>query len=106
MEKINGDVDKFNLHVRTLIKELNARGEETKDLLVNLFKGYMDTPDDHFTRYIQSKKDAYDDQTITMDTDKLVLLALNKYKILVEQGSWTAKTNNEEKIISLQTKIS
>lgn len=101
MKKVNGNVDNFNQHLRTLIKELNARGEDTKDFLVNLFKGYMSTTDENFTRYIQAKQDAYDDQTITMDEEKLMLLALNKYKILVEQGNWSSKNKQEEKIIAL-----
>ena len=84
---------------------MNSRGEDTKDLLVNLFKGYMSTTDENFTRYIQAKQDAYDDQSITMDEEKLMLLALNKYKILVEQGVWSAKNKQEEKIIALQSQI-
>ena len=30
----------LNAHVMELIKTLNARGETTQDLVVNLFKGY------------------------------------------------------------------
>ena len=35
-------------------------------------------------------KDEYDNQTIKMDEEKLMLLSLNKYKFLVEQGNWSA----------------
>ena len=38
----------------------------------------MSTPDEQFTRYIQAKQDAYDDQSIELDEDKLMLLAVNK----------------------------
>ena len=41
MPKVNSDIVKFNTFVRLLLDSLAARGEESSDTLVNLFKGYL-----------------------------------------------------------------
>jgi len=56
MSMIKGDVDKFNQYVCRLRQDLLARGEQTTDLLGNLFKGYKSCSDKQFTNYIQRKK--------------------------------------------------
>ena len=38
---IGCDIIKFNENVKCLLEQLNARGEETHDLLTNLFKAYV-----------------------------------------------------------------
>jgi hypothetical protein len=43
MRDLNLDFEKFNEHVVKLLEKLSARGEETQDMLVNLFKGYNST---------------------------------------------------------------
>ena len=37
---INADIAKFNFYVDETLRALNARGEQTLDLLPNLFKAY------------------------------------------------------------------
>jgi len=98
------NIETFNQHVRTLVKNLNSRGQETHDLLVNLFKGYLSAKDYQFNRYIQQKQDDYDEGK-TMDPEKLMTLAYNKYKVLVEEETWTTKSSQEEKIMALELKI-
>lgn len=50
------NIETFNQHVRTLVKNLNTRRQETHDLLVNLFKGYLSSKDYQFNRYIHRNK--------------------------------------------------
>jgi hypothetical protein len=40
MREHNSDIMVFNDHVLSLVSQLHAQGEQTQDLLVNLFKGY------------------------------------------------------------------
>ena len=105
MELPDDNIEIFNTHVRTLVKNLNARGEHTTDLLVNLFKGYMAAKDHRFNRYIQQKQDDYDDEG-KLDPEKLMMLAHNKYKVLVQQHMWTSKSVQDERIMALELKIS
>ena len=61
MSMVKGDVNKFNQYVRQLRQDLLARGEQTTDLLGNLFKGYKSCTDKQFTNYVQQKKDLYEE---------------------------------------------
>lgn len=101
---IDHDIMKFNLHVKNLVAELNARGETTQDLLVNLFKGYNTAPDKSFLGYIQKKEDDYDDGA-DINPNELMKLAANKYKVLVDKNVWNAPTAQEEKIVALEATI-
>jgi hypothetical protein len=40
MMALDSDISKFNAYVKTQVIALEARGETTTDLLVNVFKGY------------------------------------------------------------------
>ena len=104
MVKYDHDIIKLNMHVKALRRALHSRGEEANDMVTNLFKGYKAAADPGFVAYIQKKEDAYDEgEDIT--ADKLMVLAANKYKTLVEQKQWNAPSKAEEKIIALETKI-
>ena len=43
--KIDSDITKFNSYAKLLVNSLEARGERTKDLLTQLFKGYLAASD-------------------------------------------------------------
>ncbi len=79
MMALDSDISKFNAYVKTQVIALEARGETTTDLLVNVFKGYETAQDSEFALFIKRKKDAYDeggDITVT----SLMDAAENKYK--------------------------
>ncbi len=50
------DIKSFNLYVQSLIQHLVACGQQSDDLLVNLFKGYKACVDHEFIWYIKQKK--------------------------------------------------
>lgn len=52
LPSIGHDISKMNCYVKDLIRQLNARGETTTDLLIKLFKGYNASSDGDFVRYI------------------------------------------------------
>jgi hypothetical protein len=60
MMALDSDISKFNAYVKTQVIALEARGETTSDLLVNVFKGYETAQDLEFALFIKQKKDAYD----------------------------------------------
>ena len=76
----------------------------THDLLINLFKAYLSVKDKEFVRYIDAKKDSYDEGN-EITPDELMNLASNKFKLLKQTGKWEAPDENEEKLLALQTEI-
>jgi len=100
MSLIKGDVDKFNQYVRQLRQDLLARGEQTTDLLGNLFKGYKSCTDKQFTDYIQRKKDLYEEGE-AIDEDSLMIDALNKFNSIKKEGQWNALSPEQEKLVTL-----
>ena len=60
--------------------------------------------DKTFMRYIQNKKDAYDEGQ-DIDKDSLMQLAENKYKTLVNEEKWNALTMEQKQIISLTAEL-
>jgi hypothetical protein len=101
---LKDDIDQLNAFVKVTQDQLNARGETTHDLLANLFKGYLACKDSTFHHYIEKKQEDYDDGA-TFTVDGLMSLASNKFKILTEQGKWMAPTDEQAKIIALETKM-
>lgn len=75
------NINVLNLYFKKQLVALNARGETTDDLLVNLFKTYKAVKDVTFIEYIQHKKELYKDGgQLTMN--KLMLMANKKFKLL------------------------
>jgi hypothetical protein len=105
LAQVNFDVSKMNQHAQQLLEALRARGETTQDLLNNLFKAYKTVQDEDFINYIKAKESDYHEGTIDLNADRLMLLAKNKYRLLVDQGTWQAPTVAEEKIIALEAKL-
>ena len=80
---IDCDIKVFNAYVRGLRNDLAARGETTNDLLFNLFKGYDAVLDLDFKDYIKQKKSAYEDGTVNLEENQLMLIAENKFEPLL-----------------------
>ena len=104
MRDYDSDIDKFNDYVVELENKLQARGQVTQDLLVNLFKGYKVCRDLEFVEYIKKKEDFYEEGG-DVTSDQLMEWALNKYKSRKESNVWCQKTNEEETIIALQAQV-
>jgi hypothetical protein len=101
---LDSDISKFNAYVKTQVIALEARGETTTDLLVNVFKGYETAQDSEFALFIKRKKDAYDkggDITVT----SLMDAAENKFKTRVLLKTWSAPTKEQEQILALTAQV-
>ena len=104
MLKINSDITKFNGYVKILVRSLEARGQKSEALLTHLFKGYLSASDKIFVRYINDKKDRYEEGK-PLNSDKLMQLADNKYRLLKEREEWDAPSPEEEKIMALEAAV-
>jgi hypothetical protein len=101
---IGHNIAMFNTYVKLLVEGLKSRGEITTDLLVNLLKGYMVCSEKEFAEYIKRKQDIYEEGGV-ITHDGLMKKAADKYKNLLQKGSWNAPDGNEQKILALQSEI-
>ena len=68
-----------------LLTGLSTRGETSNDMLTKLFKGYKAASYSVFVKYIERKKETYEDGQDLTPTD-LMVLAEKKFKILKLSG--------------------
>jgi hypothetical protein len=100
MVYLQDDITQFNEFVKMQRVSLEARGERTLDLLVNLFKGYKAAADNRFVLYIKGKEDNnIEGNDITPDA--LMELAESKYKILVKNNLWKQPLAADHQIVAL-----
>jgi hypothetical protein len=104
MRDMELNVQQFNDYVLSLVAQLHLRGEQTQDLLVNLFKGYKACQDAEFVEHIKKKEDIYEEGG-EVEYNQLMDWAVNKFKAQKEAGSWCQCTNEEETIIALQAQV-
>jgi hypothetical protein len=102
--QVGNDIVKFNNYVQTLLDALTARGENTTDLLTNLFKGYAACSDKNFVKYIGDKQSDWEEGN-DLSPQQLMNLAANKFKILKTKEIWEAPSDEEEKLIALQARL-
>jgi hypothetical protein len=105
MPKSGYDITKFNHYVKSQMLVLTARGEQSQDLVTNLFKAYCTVKEAEFCTYIKNKESNHEDSLIQLNYETLLDLADNRYKILKAQGRWNAPSQEEEKIIALEAKL-
>jgi len=104
MVLIYSDIIKFNDHVKELLQQLHARGGTTHDLLSNLLKAYKVIKDKEFTKYINDKKNEYDEGK-DFNPSQLMLLASNKFKTMKQDDEWNAPSEEQEQIMALQAQV-
>ena len=103
---VNADIAKFNFYVDETLRALNARGEQTLDLLPNLFKAYETVNDDNFLEFIRRKKNAYEEgDNPGLTPRQLMSVARTKYQTLVEQKKWQALSARDQKLIALEASV-
>lgn len=101
---VDSNIEKFNEHVEDLLDSLYARGEETHDLVSNLFKAYKECGDAAFVGYMTRKEELYDEGN-DYTPDALMQLAKDKYDALVEAEKWMAKSEEQKKIVALEATV-
>jgi hypothetical protein len=107
IEKGSNDVEKFNEQVKIIVMQIQERGAKVEDenLMVNLFRAYLSVSDSVFRRYVENQRDDYNDGVKDLSPNKLMELAGNKYKSLVEEDMWQAPTASDKEIVALRAQI-
>jgi hypothetical protein len=96
---------KFNGYARFLIDSLAVRGETSNNLLTNLFKGYGAATNKIAVDYIGCKHERYKEGEDAVCPEALMDQANSKYKLMKENSSWNAPSEQEEKILALMSEI-
>jgi hypothetical protein len=104
MREHDSNIELFNDYVIGQVGKLHARGEQTQDLLVNLFKGYKACKDAEFVDYIKKKEDFYEEGG-QVEYQQLMDWALNKFRTRKESEQWCQRTTEQETIIALQAQV-
>jgi hypothetical protein len=100
---IDSNIELFNQYVNINRAGLQARGETTDDLIINLFKAYLSVADQNFVEYMKKKKDDYDEGTTVLEPETLMTHALNKYHIsLVQEKKWKSMSPQDEQLVALK----
>ena len=105
MIRVNYNIETFNLYVKTQRQSLMSSGEPVAGLITNLFLAYDCVPDPVFKAYMTTQQDAYVDSREDFSEDRLMEVALNKFRILVESDRWNTPSEQESKIIALTAEI-
>ena len=103
----DSNIELFHYHVKENVKMLDAAGETTSDLLVNLFKAYHLAKDKAFVSWVAHKHSAWYEGTLPLNPNgnQLMELAESYYKDSVATGKWMHLTDDEQKIIMLEMQI-
>jgi len=88
------NIREFNEYVRDELRMLSSRGEETSDIITNLFKGYKACEDEKFVAYIEKLQEEYDDGSdLTKET--LMTKAEKKYDTRTLNKEWNRRNRME-----------
>lgn len=104
MAGVGYNIELVNQHVKAIHDSLIACGEQSSDLLVNLFVTYRAVPDQDFVAYVNKQKDKYDEGE-DIKPKKLMNFAITRYKDRVRSNVWQAPSAEQEQIIALTTKL-
>jgi hypothetical protein len=111
MAELKGNVVTFNEYVMEQCSKLTSRGRQPYNLLFLLFEAYRTIDDKAFVEYIITKESAVLDKTIAdLEPRELMILAEEKYKIMVLRGEWATTsgrgvTTTDEHIVALKAEL-
>ncbi len=102
---VKGDIEMVHSYFDSNYSRIIARGATVNKPVDILFSAYAAVPCHNFCAYIRRKHNSYTDRSLTITHKVLILLATNKFNLLKQEGSWGAKSANEEQIIAMQAKL-
>jgi hypothetical protein len=104
MVDLKSNIKEFNLYVTQKRSALIARGQPPTELKRQLFKAYLKCGDEEFIRFINMKKDQYEEGEPIAE-DELMSKALTKYELKVENKTWNVADAHKERIIALEAQV-
>jgi hypothetical protein len=102
---IKGDIKLLHSYFDSNYTQIIAHGATVDNPVDILFSAYMVVPCNNFRSYIKRKQDAYTDGTLTLTHKELIMLATIKFNLLKQEGTWGAKSPDEDKIMAMQAEL-
>jgi hypothetical protein len=103
--ELQDNIVKLNQYVKTQTMGLEARGEQSNNLLVNHFKAYKACGNEEFVWWIGSKEDSYFEGALTLTPLMIMSWADNKYKMQKEARRWMQTSSAQKRIVALSTQV-
>ncbi len=103
----DSNIETFNDYVKEQLETLEPGGENTTELITNLFKGYLRAKDDTFHEWICIKKLEYNDGTNNINPNGMDFMnaARKHYKDLLLSKEWMKMDERQQSILALQTEM-
>ena len=95
----------FNEEVVSLEEQLEAHGETTQNLIINLWKGYKACTDQAFKKYIDNLHSQWKHGKEVLTAHELMTAAANEYQILLEENAWLEPSDEQKQIIALTAQV-
>jgi hypothetical protein len=92
---IKGNINLLHSYFVNNYSQIIARGATVNNPVDILFTAYSVVPCAHFCLYIKGKRDNYTDGMAPYTHEQLILLASNKYNLLVQEGVFGSKSLKE-----------
>ncbi len=102
---IKEDIELLHSYFDSNYTQIIAHGAMVNDPVDILFSAYMVIPCNNFRSYLKRKQGAYTDGTLTLMHKELIMLATNKFNLLKQEGTWGAKSPDEDKIVAMQAEL-
>jgi hypothetical protein len=106
LKNFKWNVNAMNQMVRETILDLKAAGQMSSesDTILSLFRAYNTASNDEFKNAVMYWKNDWSEGRIAT-AEQLMLKADSKYDELRQSGQWAKKSQRDEQIIALTTKI-
>ena len=103
--KSNGDVPMILAKFVEIRNRLKAAGVEVDSTQDHLFAALTSNQVEKFAQYMSLKEDAHDDGTAPISADELVIVAQQKYNLMVNRGEWEAEKSKHDEIVAMRAEI-
>ena len=106
--KLDYNIEKFNQQVKRFMEDLSRRGETSDDVDHHIIKAFRTVPVKEFSNFTDRLKDDYDnlDDDDTRRTPQYLMdKAENKFKILVNEGTWDATMKDKDELMAIKAEL-
>lgn len=105
INECNSNIQKFNVKVAELRQVLTRYGQQSEDLLINLFRGYNAAQDKYFQKYISDLEQDHLFGEADIDAETLMAKALTAYQVRSEAGKWGVLSEEQQMIVAMKAEL-
>ena len=105
---LNFDIPKFNDAVLSVQQQLTQYGSSAPELFHQVLPAYLAVPEPKFKVYMEGKKSAHEDGTLTLSVQSLMELARARYCTQRDQDDWSPEgigKSGTPEFLALEAKV-